>query len=79
MSERSYVLSIRITPQLKNQIDQLAKAQGKPRSFLVEKAIKRYVQEESWQIQAISSALEKVEAKSSQLVDHEAVKKRLIS
>lgn len=53
MSERSFIVSARITPQFKSQLDQLAKVRRKPRSFLIEEAIKRYVQEETRQIKVL--------------------------
>ncbi len=75
----SFTLSVRVTSDLKNQLDQLAIAEGRTRSFVAEEALKRYVREESWQVQAVHSALEKADTKEAKFAHHEDVKNWLKS
>lgn len=75
--EASLTLSVRVRPELKNQLDQLAKAVGRARSFIIEEALKRYVKEESWQVQAIHSALEKADTQDAKFAEHGEVKEWL--
>lgn len=75
----SLTLSVRVTPQLRKQIDMLAAAEGRTRSFIAEEALKRYVQEESWQVHAIHQAIEKAESKNAKFADHNDVRKWLKS
>jgi len=79
LHQPSLTLSVRVTPELKDQLDQLAIAEGRTRSFIAEEALKRYVKEESWQVQAIHKALEKADAKDTKFADHEGVKNWLKS
>jgi RHH-type transcriptional regulator, rel operon repressor / antitoxin RelB len=74
LHEPSLTLSVRISPELKNQLDQLAEAEGRARSFIAEEALKRYIKEESWQVQAIREAFEKADTKDARFVDHGDVK-----
>lgn len=74
MREQSFILSVRITPELKHQLDQLAESEGRTRSFLAEEALKRYVKEEAWQVQEIYHALEKANTQNARFADHEDVK-----
>jgi len=79
LHEPSIALSVRITPELKKQLDQLAEAEGRTRSYIAEEALKRYVKDESWQIQAICNALEKADREEAKFADHDDVKKWLKS
>ena len=79
LHEPSLTLSVRVTPELKNQLDQLALAEGRTRSFIAEEALKRYVKEESWQVQAIHNALEKADSTDAKFAEHGEVKKWLES
>ncbi len=53
----SKVTSIRLNDDLAAQLEQLAAALDRPRAWLIEQAIQRYVDEEAWQVLAISEAL----------------------
>ncbi len=54
MSKRS---SIRLSDDVTARLDQLAAALDRPRAWLIEQAIARYVEEEAWQVSAITDAL----------------------
>jgi len=70
----SCTLSVRVASSLRKQLDEIALAEGRTRSFIAEEALKRYVKEESWQVQAIHSALEKAESEEAKFAEHGAVK-----
>ncbi|MBI2707953.1 MAG: ribbon-helix-helix protein, CopG family [Proteobacteria bacterium] len=74
LHESSSTLSVRVAPELMQQLDQLALAEGRTRSFIAEEALKRYVKEESWQVQAIHHALETADAGEAKFADHGEVK-----
>ncbi|MBL0941151.1 MAG: CopG family ribbon-helix-helix protein [Alphaproteobacteria bacterium] len=75
----STTLSVRVTSTLKNKIDQLAQASGRSRSFIAEEALKRYVENESWQVQAINEAFKKADSRNAKFVEHSRVKEWLAS
>lgn len=79
LHEPSFALSVRVTSELKKQLDQLAAAEGRTRSFIAEEALKRYVKEESWQIQSICNALESADGKNAKFAEHSEVKEWLKS
>jgi len=46
----SSVLTLRLDPKLKNQLDRLSKATNRSRSFVAAEAIREYVELNNWQI-----------------------------
>jgi RHH-type transcriptional regulator, rel operon repressor / antitoxin RelB len=75
----SLTLSVRVSPELKHQLEQLAEAVGRTRSFIAEEALKKYVKEESWQVQAIHNALENADRTNAKFAEHGEVKEWLKS
>ena len=52
---------MRLPDITKKQLDELAKATGRSKSFLACEAIKRYVDIEAWQIKQITNALKEAD------------------
>lgn len=73
----SKVTSIRLSDELVSRLDQLATALDRPRAWLIEQAIARYVQEEAWQIAAITDALTAYRKGGAALRPHDQVMARL--
>jgi predicted transcriptional regulator len=73
MSSEANVLSLRLDPRLKKQLDKLAKATQRSRSFLAAEAIREYVSLNEWQIEEISKAL--VEADRGEFASEKQVEK----
>lgn len=73
----SKVTSIRLSDQLLAQLDQLASALDRPRAWLIEQAIARYVEEEASQIAAIGEALGQYRQGTASLRPHDQVMARL--
>jgi RHH-type transcriptional regulator, rel operon repressor / antitoxin RelB len=53
----SSVLTLRLDPKLKNQLDRLSKAINRSRSFVAAEAIRDYVALNSWQIEETAKAV----------------------
>jgi RHH-type transcriptional regulator, rel operon repressor / antitoxin RelB len=56
MSESS-VLTLRLDPKLKKQLDQLSRAMNRTRSFLAAEAIREYLVLNEWQTREIKSGI----------------------
>ena len=53
----SSVLTLRLDPKLKDQLDRLSKATSRSRSFVAAEAIREYVALNNWQIEETQKAL----------------------
>ena len=51
------MISMRIPDELANQLDELAAATGRTKSFLAGQAIRDFIERESWQIAEITQAI----------------------
>ncbi|MBI5330745.1 MAG: ribbon-helix-helix protein, CopG family [Betaproteobacteria bacterium] len=69
----SSVLTVRVADDMKNQMDALAEATGRTRSWIAAEAIRQYVDSESWQVAEIKKAL--IEADAGDFADPEEVKR----
>jgi RHH-type rel operon transcriptional repressor/antitoxin RelB len=57
----SSVLTLRLDPKLKDQLDRLSKATSRSRSFVAAEAIREYVALNNWQIEETRKALAEAE------------------
>lgn len=71
------VTSIRLSDDLVTSLDQLAASLDRPRAWLIEQAIIRYVNEEAWQVAAISEALAEYQTGKPTLKPHGEVMEQL--
>lgn len=71
------VTSIRLADELAGQLDTLANTLDRPKSWVIEQAIQRYIEDEVWQIEAIAVALNDVRAGTADLVSHEQAMREL--
>ncbi len=69
--------SVRLEEDLANKLDALAASMDRPKAWLIEQAIKSYVDEQAWQVQAIREAMEEYRSGKAESVPHEEVKERL--
>jgi predicted transcriptional regulator len=53
--------SVRIPKELQVRLDELARATGRSRNFLVTEALQRYVEQEAWQVGQITEGLRALE------------------
>ena len=56
------VLSVRLAEDVTQQLEQLATATGRNKSFLVARAIDDYLAREAWQVQEIHAAVKEADA-----------------
>jgi predicted transcriptional regulator len=71
------VTSIRLSDELATRLDQLAASLDRPRAWLIEQAIARYVEEEAWQVAAVTEALAEYRRGGAVLHSHDEVMERL--
>jgi RHH-type rel operon transcriptional repressor/antitoxin RelB len=57
----SSVLTLRLDPKLKKQLDRLSRAMSRSRSFVAAEAIREYVALNDWQIEEIKKGLAEVD------------------
>jgi predicted transcriptional regulator len=55
-------LTIRLPAVVKETLDKLAEATGRSRSFLAQEALRRYLDEEGWQVREIREAIREADA-----------------
>ena len=56
------IVSIRTTPEMLSQFSALAESTGRSRSFLINQAMKEFLEREEWQIKSIQQALKEADA-----------------
>ena len=57
----SSVLTLRLDPKLKKQLDRLSRAMSRSRSFVAAQAIREYVSLNDWQIEEIKKGIEEAD------------------
>ncbi|MBL4868849.1 MAG: CopG family ribbon-helix-helix protein [Pseudomonadales bacterium] len=55
-------MTIRLEPDLKSRLDQLAEATHRSKSFLAAEAIREFVELNEWQVQEIKEAIKEADA-----------------
>lgn len=66
-------LSLRVAPKIRDQLEELAEATGRTKSFLAAEALEYYIATQAWQIKAIEQAVKKADSKQAQFIKHERV------
>jgi len=56
------MMSMRLPDELSDQLDALAAATGRSKSFLAGQAIRDFIERESWQIAEITQAMQEADA-----------------
>lgn len=62
LTNKTATLNLRLPELLLNQLDQLASATMRSKTFLATEALKNYLESESWQIQDIRQGLAQADA-----------------
>jgi predicted transcriptional regulator len=65
------VMTVRLDSEIKDKLDQLAKATARSKSFLVAAAIRDYIKLYEWQIHAIQEGIR--QANEGELIAHEEI------
>jgi len=69
----STTLTIRIDEQTKEKLEHLAAATARSKSYLVNSAIKNFIEANEWQVREIKETVERANRKGAEFVDHEEV------
>lgn len=69
----SKITSVRLEDEVATQLEVLARSMDRPKAWLIEQAVKSYIEEQSWQVAAIREALEDYNSGHAELVPHEVV------
>ena len=69
-SNPAVTLSVRIPPEVRDQLEELSDATGRTKSFLAAEAIESYLATQAWQVTAIENAVTKANSKNTKFVDH---------
>ncbi len=67
-------VSIRLDEETLLQLDIMAAATDRSRAWLMAHAVQQYIEHESWQIDAIKKALDKIEQGKAKFASHQEVK-----
>ena len=59
---QSTTMTIRVDPDLKSRLEQLAETTHRSKSFLAAEAIREFVEQNEWQLQEIQEAIEEANA-----------------
>jgi predicted transcriptional regulator len=65
--------SIRLPNELSDRVDNLAAALERPRSWVIERAIAVYLDDQEWQVAKIRAALDDVRAGTATFIPHDQV------
>jgi predicted transcriptional regulator len=57
----SAVMTLRLAPELRKQLDDLAKTQRRSRSFVASEAIREYLAVNEWQIEEVKKGLQEAD------------------
>ena len=71
------ITSVRLQDELSERLDALATSLDRPKAWIIEQAIRSYVDEQSWQVKAIEDALKDYQSGRVPVVPHEVVMERL--
>ena len=66
-------LSVRVPPEVREQLDQLSDATGRTKSFLASEAIAHYLATQAWQVAETKQALDQANSKNATFTQHAAV------
>lgn len=73
-SNPAVTLSLRLAPEMRDQLEKLSDATGRSKSFLAAEAIESYLAAQAWQVKAIKQAVKKSRSKAAKFVEHDKVK-----
>ncbi len=66
-------LTVRVKPDTKTRLDNLARVTRRSMSYVIEDALERYLDVNEWQIKGIQEALLETESPGEAIVEHDEV------
>jgi predicted transcriptional regulator len=70
-------IAFQLDAEIARKLEQLAASLDRPQAWLIEQAILRYIEDETWQAQEIADALNTYRVGEATLTPHEQVMDRL--
>jgi len=68
--------SVRLEEETKERLESLSKSTARSRAYLINEAIKEYLDINEWQIQEIHKAIKDVDKPGAKFIDHDKVKSK---
>jgi len=72
-SHPAVTLSVRVPSEARDQLEELAHATGRTKSFLAAEAIEYYLAMQAWQVKAIEKSVKKANSKSAKFLEHDKI------
>jgi RHH-type transcriptional regulator, rel operon repressor / antitoxin RelB len=66
-------LTVRVKPDTRNRIENLARITRRSKSFVIEEALEQYLDVNEWQVRGILDALTEADSQDAVFVDHDEV------
>lgn len=66
-------ITVRVLPAMRERIERLADALGRPKSYVIENALSSYLDANEWQIAAIREAVAEADSPGAEWIEHEKV------
>ena len=66
-------LSVRVPPEIRDQLEELSDATGRTKSFLTAEAIESYLAIHAWQVKATQNAIVKADSADAKFIDQAQV------
>lgn len=66
-------LTVRVKPDTRDRLDNLARITRRSKSFVIEEALEQYLEVNEWQIKGINEALSEADSPGAVFEEHEAV------
>lgn len=72
-AQHEITVSVCVPPELRDQLEYLAEATGRTKSFLAVEALRDYLKTQVWQVEAIQAAVDKANCGKAKFIDHDQV------
>ncbi len=73
---KNTTMTVRMTQETKNKLNQLAEATNRTKSYLLDQAINDYLSNHEWQILETKKAVNIANSPQAEWIDHESLKGR---
>jgi RHH-type transcriptional regulator, rel operon repressor / antitoxin RelB len=71
--QKAASITVRVKPDTRKRLDEIARATRRTKSFVIEEALEQYLDVNEWQIKGIQEALAEADTPDAEWVDHEDV------
>ena len=69
------VTTIRLEPEMREQLDKMAQQLDRPRAWLIKEAVAQYLEREAWYLAEVQKGID--DAQAGRVISHEQMAKRL--